>query len=312
MRRPIITILAFMAAFICCKDGTDSDILHFPNCELYPLYDLLPQGMEGVMDYGAQRLGWPIWSPDGNEIVFIQQGVLWSIPSSGGQATQLTSLEGLNRYPNWSPVVESNEVVFVNTLPSGTNTIYRFQPGYRKPDPVISIESGIEHTSFSHNGGTIVFLQPGKDGIYTVPADSGRVKQVPNSKGWADNRIITAQASPAENRIYYIEETTEETERGTAYIYSLRSIGIEGGEPVTVIEVITKKGSADYRTIAMSISYDGTMAVWTEFRNIRFRNNNVRYSPKYPSWFFDGSKLSLFLNDSQVGDFKLYIAELKI
>ena len=50
----------------------------------------------------------PAWSPDGTQIVFTRPGLeereLWLIPSTGGEAVQLTNdVAGGKSSPSWSP-----------------------------------------------------------------------------------------------------------------------------------------------------------------------------------------------------------------
>ena len=51
----------------------------------------------------------PLWmrycaiSPDGNTIAFAYKGDLFTVPTNGGQATQITSNAGFDSYPVWSP-----------------------------------------------------------------------------------------------------------------------------------------------------------------------------------------------------------------
>jgi Tol biopolymer transport system component len=57
----------------------------------------------GIDGSGRTRLtiepvGRPIWSRDGRQILFIRDGQIWTIPSNGGTATQVTHLQGLQMY----------------------------------------------------------------------------------------------------------------------------------------------------------------------------------------------------------------------
>ncbi len=69
----------------------------------------LPLGMSAVT---------PLWmrdvaiSPDGSAIAFTYKGDIWTVPSSGGNATRLTSTECYETTPIWSP--DSRQIAFAS------------------------------------------------------------------------------------------------------------------------------------------------------------------------------------------------------
>jgi len=44
-----------------------------------------------------------VWSPDGNQIAFLSDGVIYIVDVDGSNLTRLTNREGLYRLPAWSP-----------------------------------------------------------------------------------------------------------------------------------------------------------------------------------------------------------------
>lgn len=66
-------------------------------------------------------LSHPCPSPDGASIVFAYGGDLWQVPLKGGKASRLTSLNGHESYPKYSP--DGNWIAFTNTL-YGNQDVY--------------------------------------------------------------------------------------------------------------------------------------------------------------------------------------------
>lgn len=63
-------------------------------------------------DKSASWLRYPAISPDGKSIAFSYKGDLWIVPSQGGKATLLTTHEGYEKSPVWSP--DSKSLAFAS------------------------------------------------------------------------------------------------------------------------------------------------------------------------------------------------------
>ncbi|MCH5318378.1 MAG: PD40 domain-containing protein [Paramuribaculum sp.] len=57
-------------------------------------------------------LRYPVISPDGNTIAFCYQGDIFTVPASGGQATQITSNPAYDTQPLWSP--DGSKIAFAS------------------------------------------------------------------------------------------------------------------------------------------------------------------------------------------------------
>ena len=71
----------------------------------------------------------PTWSPDGTHLAFLSNDQIYTVPSTGGVATQLTSVNpssSLLGSPLWSP--QGNGILFTTNIPSS--------PGIGGPGPV--------------------------------------------------------------------------------------------------------------------------------------------------------------------------------
>jgi Tol biopolymer transport system component len=290
-----VTLIPLLAAF--CGEEEESDVLHFDNCDVYPVYN-----ETGAID--------PTWSPDMTTVVFSRLGDLWSLPLEGEEPTRITSLSGQELYPYWSPVTGSNQIVFINSDGSGNSTIYTLTPGGGEPQEVVSFSSQVMFTSFSSDGERIVFLQFGKSGIYTVPASGGEVAQIPSSREWVT--VEVAEASPARDVVIYVAQANE--------AYQINEIAIDGGEPRTIVSY---SGSVEHPH-AVAESYDGTTIAFTTPFQKSYSHNMLFVpsaggksfavtdffgssdQPRNPSWGSDGESLLIQLPNG------IYMVDLKL
>ncbi len=81
----------------------------------------------------------PTWSPDGERLAFSLFGSIWTVPTGGGRASQVTSSAGYHDHPSWSP--DGSSIAFVKgSIPRG-----RFAK-VRGELAVVDVESGAELT----------------------------------------------------------------------------------------------------------------------------------------------------------------------
>jgi len=102
----------------------------------------LPDGRSGSMVYTLPVTGgnptaitrdvpsyWHGWSPDGRTLVYCAERKgdynVWSIPSGGGEETQLTTAKGLDDGPEYAP---DGKHIYFNSVRSGMMKIWRMGP----------------------------------------------------------------------------------------------------------------------------------------------------------------------------------------
>jgi Tol biopolymer transport system component len=290
----IFICLSLALVLLACGGEDESDVLKFTYADVHEIH---------LKDDAID----PTWSPDGATIVFAWENDLWSVTPEGEEETHVTTMSGQEIYPNFSPAAGSNKLVFVNNKGPEEFTINTLTLG-GEPEVVETFTERVTSTSFSSDGNTIVFLQYGKKGIYTIPAAGGEAILIPNNEAW--ETVGVAQAGPSRDIIVYSAQS------GTDF--SIKSIAIEGGDAT---ELFSFAGSGRYPT-ALAEAYDGvTIAaalqtdIWqrnifslpssggettalTEFPSDSFHPNN-------PSWSTDGTRIVVEMPTG------IYMVELK-
>lgn len=121
----------------------------------------------------------PLWmryntiSPDGSQIAFSYKGDIYTVPTQGGRALQITTHKAYDSYPIWSP--DSKQIAFASNR-NGSTDIF-----------VVNREGGVPKrlTTHTNNETPIAFLDNGKVLFSTsLPVDAqsslfpGSMKQV--------------------------------------------------------------------------------------------------------------------------------------
>ena len=100
----------------------------------------------------------PLWmrfpaiSPDGKTVAFSYKGDIWTVPSNGGQARQITTNPAYDAYPVWSP--DSRQIAFASSR-EGSMDIYVVGRDGGTPRRVTT-DSGDEYPMAWRNDSTIM------------------------------------------------------------------------------------------------------------------------------------------------------------
>ncbi|MCQ2176534.1 MAG: S41 family peptidase [Bacteroidales bacterium] len=136
----------------------------------------------------------PLWlrdvqiSPDGTSIAFCYKGDIWTVPVSGGTACRLTSLEGYDSNPVWSP--DGTRIAFASRRNGGNDVYVMSSEGGDATRLTFNSASEIP-SAFSTDGGSVLFSASIQDPassalfptssmteLYSVPVTGGRTVQV--------------------------------------------------------------------------------------------------------------------------------------
>ena len=133
-------------------------------------HDPLPQPPEGPHPFGARdliamdRLGEHAVSPDGKTVAFVLRTLdhvtgksrtdLWSVPTDGGEPSQLTDDEHADGNPRWSP--DGKTLYFVSAR-GGTRQVWRMSAGGGEPTAVTDLPLPVSNLVVSPAGDRLAF-----------------------------------------------------------------------------------------------------------------------------------------------------------
>lgn len=206
------------------------------NCALLPFFALvLAAGTVGAEPYGAdamwrlKRLGAPAISPDGRLAVVpvttydIQknagQSDLWLVPTKSGKARQLTSAEGSESSPAWSP--DGELIAFVAKRGTDAQSqIYVIPVAGGEARRVTDVPTGADAPKWFPDSRRIAFLSTVWPDAKTWPEQEQRMKDQAESKMTA--RVW--EKAPIAYWDHFLDARQ-------THVYS---IGIEGGTPTAI------------------------------------------------------------------------------
>jgi len=240
------------------------------------------------------------WTPDNKIGLLIQtpyHEYVYTVPVSGGKATQMSPLEGLANHPRWSP--DGKQIFFrwadgsIGTVP-GNGGELRIHPGLgggRKTGFFI-IYPGAGN-SISPDGKSIVFSAQGAKGganIYTIPVEGGEPKQITSGGSypcWSpDGRWIAYMAFDGKEyvTIFKIPVGGGEPQKITTESADVTMAGFDWSPDGKTIAYISKKGDTVAGTLNLIPAAGGESREVCRIQNIRAHDDL--------SWSPDGRKIA--------------------
>jgi Tol biopolymer transport system component len=202
-------------------------------------------------------------SPDHKTILADLQGLLYSLPASGGQATQITTPYLEASHPDWSA---KGDLIAIQSYAGGTFHIWTMHPDGSGLTQITSGHGDDREPRISPDGTTIAFASDrafkGSYDIWTVNIVTGALTQITSAE--ADEFGPTW--SPDGTKIAFVSGTgiTGKT---------IESIELATGHQTTVVSSITEG-----RVEAPSYSPDGKSLAYVQFHGVgMFMNTSQLY-----------------------------------
>ena len=138
----------------------------------------------------------PAYSPDGSHLAFFQcgkgpPGDVWSIPSNGGRAKQLTFDDHHGGTPVWTP--DGRFIVF-SSMRGGSRTLWRVPSAGGTPESVLQGAGEDTEPDISTNGRSLIYTNTRNNFVLTLwNPSTGKMRNL-----WESRYAITAPSfSPA-------------------------------------------------------------------------------------------------------------------
>lgn len=128
---------------------------------------------------------YPAISPDGQTVAFSYRGDIWTVPSTGGQARQITTNPAYEACPVWSP--DSRQIAFLSTR-EGSKDVYvvgrnggsprrlTTDSGNETPLAWLNDSTILLQASIMPTAASIVFASNSFQQVYKVSVNGGRMR----------------------------------------------------------------------------------------------------------------------------------------
>ena len=116
-------------------------------------------------------------SPDGSTIIIALQGVLWSLPSTGGKATALTPPEMDAHEPVWSP--DGSTIAFYAFAHDGF-TLWKMNPDGSDPEQLTDGAADARYPNFTPDGGSLLYATDIDEGyqVWELDLETGATEML--------------------------------------------------------------------------------------------------------------------------------------
>jgi hypothetical protein len=258
-----------------------------------------------LFPFSELRGAWdPAYSADGERVLFVMDGDIWTMPAGGGPPSRRSNLGTSIISPNWDPTPGSNRVCFVTN--THVKSILMVMELDHEPLELYSSVEEITSSSWSFDGEYIVFTFPTwyEKGIFRVPAAGGQIEVILNKEGWQWDIITACECSHSDNSVIYASARYGNQQILPRFVSRLP---IEGGWPEVIIifpdEIMNVSNVCDsfdgkyIAVITESESNNGSYnselsivdAVGEQTRVAGIESENARYLN--PSWSPDASSI---------------------
>lgn len=162
----------------------------------------------------------PAFSPDGLSIVFFQKsrgpmGDYWVIPSTGGQARQLTYDDALGGAPVWAP--DGSFIVFPSRR-TGSLTLWKVAAAGGEPQPVLVSTGEDTDPEISRNGRRLIYTNTRNSYVVTVSdPTTGQHQELHQSR----SPLVAPSFAPQGDRIAFFGFA----ETGGVHLYTMNADG---------------------------------------------------------------------------------------
>ena len=221
----------------------------------------------GAMD--VFELEWasdPQISPDGQEVIYRRMGFdimkdkrrgnLWRVRADGENHQKLTSFEGNETSPQWSP--DGQRIAYVRNAEKEGAEIYVLWLDSGRSARITHVEGSPSHLRWSPSGTHIAFAMTAK----TAAPVLAKRPSAPEGAKWADKPRVT-------DRLYHERDGSGYVEPGFSHVYVVPA---EGGTPRQVSEGNFHHRKPEWRSDGQALFVTGNRS---EDWQYDFRNSEV-------------------------------------
>jgi dipeptidyl aminopeptidase/acylaminoacyl peptidase len=200
--------------------------------------------------FGKQNATNPRWSPDGKWILFTssrpsendpkdekkkKKDQLYVLPADGGEARQITQVEGGVQKPAWSP--NGRNVLFLSP-------VFKGEKATEESDVKIIRRMKYKHDGRGFSVGEYTHL-------FVVPAKGGKVKQLTDG----EYDVEAASWSPESKTIAFISNMDEDADK--SFFKSIYTVPVKGGEPELLRKDLGRISDLEWSPDGKYIAYTG-------------------------------------------------------